>query len=115
MDVARHHEDGVRRTVERVVETADDVHVNLLEMRQFLPDRKPLIRVVPVTQTVNVHHQVAVRLVEAGLLELLHHHLLLHVESLLAEGEGGHAVGFQPKGGLYVVGRQYNIVAGEVL
>ncbi len=67
-----------------------------------------------VGEAVEVVLQVAVRLVEAHLLELLTHHLTLHFEGFVAECEPLHAVAFEPESGFGVMCGHYVVEVGVV-
>ncbi len=60
-------------------------------------------------------HQVAVRLIEALLFELLYNHTALHPEYVRVERKGQHAVALGPEGGFDIMGGYLGVEVGEVV
>ena len=58
---------------------------------------------------------VAVGLVQAPLLELLHHHAALHLQAPRTEGQLQHTVGLQPEACLGIGARHGEVVVGDVV
>lgn len=84
-DVAGHSQDGIVGGIVAVEEFAHLVERGLLDVRKVLADGRPLIGVEAIGQRTEQMAHVAIRLVEAALLELLHHHTALHFEAPFAE------------------------------
>ncbi len=80
----------------------------------FLADGRPAVGVRRVHQRPQFQPQIAVRLVEVALLELLDDDFPLHFQHIRVEGKAQHSVGFQPKSRFDVVGRERKVVVGNV-
>ena len=91
------------------------VHRGIGYVTEMQSDGGPSVRVLLVAESGKKMGNVAVRLVDVVELELLHHHLALHLERLGREGEGKHTVAFEPEGRLHVLSRDDGIVVGEVV
>ena len=61
------------------------------------------------------HAHVAVWFVECRLLELLHHHLALHIDLALFEGHVAHTVTLHPEGELGILFGERNVVVCHVV
>ena len=84
------------------------------DVRQLFPDYREPIGMYRECQPVKMVVKVAVRLVEAHLLELFAHHLALHFKSLVGKCERLHAVAFKPERSLDIMCRHYVVEVGEV-
>ena len=58
---------------------------------------------------------IAIRLVQATLLEFLHHHRALHLKALLAECQFQHTVGLQPKADFHIRLGNRQVVIGNII
>ncbi len=84
-------------------------------MLRLKPYGRPCVRVVfGVCQTAQVVRNVAIRPVEACLLEFLYYYSSLYLERAFAEVEGEHAVAFDMECRGYVLSRQSVVEIGEV-
>ena len=84
-------------------------------VREFLADGRPLIGMHFVSQRTQQMSHITIRLVEATLFELFHHHSALHLKVLLAEGQFEHAVRLKPEGRLYIRTGNGKIIVGNVV
>ena len=62
------------------------------DMRQFLTDGRPLVRVRPVSQWPQEMPYISIRLIQATLLKLFHYHSPLHFQTPFTEIEAQHTV-----------------------
>ena len=110
--------DGKHGVVRRVVAEEERLHLvkrGVGDVRQLLADGGPAVRVYLVRQRAEQMPHIAVRLVQAALLELLHHHAALHLQALLAERQLHHPVRLQPESGLDVRLGHGEVVVGDVV
>ena len=91
------------------------VERGLCNVLQLLADGGPLIGMDTIGQRTDEMAHVAVGLVEATLLELLHHHRTLYLQAALAEVEAQHAVGLQPEARLHVCLGHGEVIVGDVV
>ncbi len=84
-------------------------------MLQLFADGHPAVGVLRKRQFAHLVPYVAVGLVDVMLFEFFHHYFPLHFERFLGEGEGEHAVAFQPEGCFQVFRGKFYVVVGKVV
>ena len=77
--------------------------------------RRPTVGVYLIGHSAYEVLDVTVRTIQVALLELLNDHSLLHLYTLLGEGESCHAVRLEPKGCLNITAGHGEVVVGEVV
>jgi len=106
---------GIVGAVMFVKEGLHFMQLSTLYLGYILPDGGPAVGVHLVHQWTEFQPHIAIRLVEVTLFELFYHHLALHFEAAFAEIEPEHAVAFEPKGRLEIVGRKAEVIVGDIV
>ena len=113
--IAGHGQHGI---IGRIVAKEEILHLvqrGLGDVAQLLADGRPAVRMHPISQRAHQVTHIAVWLVEAALLELLHHHTTLHLQAPRTESQLKHTVGLQPETYLGIVPRHSEVIVGDVI
>ena len=76
---------------------------------------RPAIWVTKISHFAYQSRNIAIRLIQCPLFEFLNDNCFLYVEATLRKVQSQHAVRFQPKGGLYILPRDYGIVICNII
>ena len=114
-DVSGDGKHGVVRRIKAEEELFHLVQRSVGDVRKFLPDSRPTVRMHLVGERAKQMSHITIRLVQATLLELLHHHGTLHLQTLFAERQFQHTVGLQPEANLHIRFGNRQVVVGNVV
>ena len=109
--------DGQHGIVRRIVRREKCPHIldrYPPDMLEIGADGRHSVRMLPVEQRVQPVREVAVGLVQAGLLEFLHHHRPLRLQHALGQRRREHPVTLKPQQGLQIHRGRYVIEVREV-